>query len=155
IHPRLDHRDPEITQAGEPPVSSPDEGEELLEIPSVGLDPSFRSATLLPLVRKELLDQIRQGMRNGIGPPIRTTTTFLPLRSMERHDPPVKGGDAAIGTGSDDRGHRAGESPLRRLWRGRRRIRTHWREGPISVRTAVCREWTSASTAAACRRRLS
>src|SRR5262249_37687868 len=94
------------------PFSGPDEGEELLEIPSVGLDPSFRSATLLPLVRTELLDQIRQGMRHGLGPPVRATTTFSPIGSMGRYDPPVKGGDAAIGTGSDDRGHRAGESPL-------------------------------------------
>src|SRR5262249_23238724 len=74
------------------------------------------------------------------GPPVRATTTFSPIGSRGRDDPPVKGGHATIGTGSNDCGYRASDNLLGRLWSGGRLSRPHGREGSISVRTVVCRE---------------
>src|SRR6185503_17576440 len=66
------------------------EDQELLQDPSVGPYSSFRLASLLALKVTELLNQVGELLRHGLGPPPRATTTFSLIVSIRRHHPGVK-----------------------------------------------------------------
>jgi hypothetical protein len=90
VQPPLDRRRRQVEDPGEPPFPRLDEDEELLDVPPVGPDPSFRSRALLALVGAELLDQLDELLGHALGPPHRATTTLSPVGSMGSDDPPVK-----------------------------------------------------------------
>src|SRR5207249_155394 len=90
VHPALDHRAREVRHPRQAAMPVTDEDQELLQDPSVGPYSSFRLASLLALEVTELLNQVGELLRHGLGPPPRATTTFSLIVSIRRHDPSVK-----------------------------------------------------------------
>ena len=97
IHSRLNRRRLEISHTRRPAPAPADELEVLTQVPSVGVDPSFRLASLFALEGAELLHQVRERLRHDAGPPARATATFSPRPNIRRHRPGVNSGLGVFG----------------------------------------------------------